>query len=383
MFAPLSPVLKTSRLLPLALLSLLSVTLNGCGGHDQDKSAPPAPQVEHTTTGQVVSVQTRDIPVEALFPGSVITSDQVSVSSRVMGYVHSVDVHEGQTVKAGQTLLTIDSADVTGAIGQAKAGVDKALAGLHNAKANYERYRALYQENAVPKQVFEQMQTAYKVAQSNYTAAQSALAQAKAQLTYVKITAPFAGTITSRKVDPGQMAYPSAPLMVLQGGGRKQVEVQLNNQAFATIKMGEPLDVRYTDFKGQQHQFPGPVERMVEATDPVSHTHTVKLGIPEAIDVRSGNYVEVAVRVAHEPGLTVPVAAIHNRGGLEGVFVVDKNHQAWFRMVRLGQQTEGRQVILAGLTDGEQVVVQSDKRLQNGIVIQNTGTSVEEKSHHE
>lgn len=358
-----------SKVLRFSPLLLLALSLVGCGNDDNAHHPSTQPRATLETQGQVVEVKQQTLPVTAVFPGSVITSDQVSVSSRVMGYVHSVDVHEGQVVKAGQTLLTIDSADVTGAISQARAGVDKALAGLNNAKVNYDRYRALYQENAVPKQLFEQMQTAYKVAQSNYTAAKSALEQAKAQLTYVKITAPFAGTITSRKVDPGQMAYPSAPLMVLQGGGRKQVEVQLNNQAFATIKMGEPLTVRYTDFKGDKHQFTAPVERMVEATDPISHTHTVKIGVPEGIDVRSGNYVEVIVVVDQAPGLTVPRTALHDRGGLRGVFVLDPQNRAWFRMVRTGKSLEDRQVILAGLEPGERVVTQADDRLQNGMKI--------------
>jgi multidrug efflux system membrane fusion protein len=368
---------KALRLAPLLLLSL---SLAGCGHDETTNHASPSAPTELKTKGQITEVHGQTLPVVAAFPGSVITSDQVSVSSRVMGYVHSVDVHEGQVVKAGQTLLTIDSADVTGAIGQAQAGVGKALAGLNNAKANYERYRALFQENAVPKQVFEQMQTAYKVAQSNYTAAQSALEQAKAQLTYVKITAPFAGTITSRMVDAGQMAYPSAPLMVLQGGGRKQVEVQLNNQAFATIKVGEPITIRYTDFNGNKHQFQGPVERMVEATDPISHTHTVKIGIPDNIDVRSGNYVEVTVVVDHEPGITIPISALHNRGGLAGVFVVDAHDRAWFRMVRPGQILQDRQVILAGLQPGERVVTRADDRLQNGILIEAAPVSSQEKS---
>ncbi|MHB1229282.1 MAG: efflux RND transporter periplasmic adaptor subunit, partial [Halothiobacillus sp.] len=276
------------------------------------------------------------------------------------------------------TLLAIDSTDVTGAINQARATVSKAAAGLADAKGNYERYQTLYKQNAVPKQLFEQMQTAYKVAQSNYTAADAALKQAQAQLTYVKITAPFAGTITSRMVDPGQMAYPSAPLLTLQGSGQKQVEVQLNSQAFATLKLGEPLAVNYTDFMGEQHQFAGIVERMVDATDPVTHTHTVKIGVPESIDVRSGNYVVIAVTVAHETGMIVPTSAIHDRGGIRGVFVLDEQNVAWFRMVRLGTQVNGQQVILAGLVPGERIVTQANNRLQNGIHIINATKSAQE-----
>ncbi|MDD3576041.1 efflux RND transporter periplasmic adaptor subunit [Halothiobacillus sp.] len=359
-----------------ALLAIASV-LSACGGHDEHPALASS-QPELKTQAELFKVQNQSLPVFALFPGSVITSDQISISSRVMGYVRSVDVHEGQTVKSGDTLLTIDSTDVTGAINQAQAAVNKAWAALADAKNNYERYANLYKENAVPKQMFEQMQTAYKVAQSNYSAAIAGLKQAKSQLTYVKITAPFSGTITSRSVDPGQMATPGLPLMTLQGSGQKQVEVQLSSQAFATLKLGDPVTVRYTDFQGEQHQFQGTVERMVDATDPVTHTHTVKIGVPENVNVRSGNYVIVQIAVAHETGMLVPLTAIHDRGGIRGVFVLDDQNRAWFRMVRLGHVIDGKQVILSGLVPGERLVTQSDDRLQNGIVITNAPAAKEQ-----
>lgn len=359
-----------------ALLAIASV-LSACGGHDEHTATAPT-EPELKTHAELFQVHDQSLPVFALFPGSVITSDQISISSRVMGYVRSVDVHEGQSVKSGATLLTIDSTDVTGAISQARAEVNKATAALSDAKNNYDRYASLYKENAVPKQMYEQMQTAYKVAQSNYAAAQAGLKQAESQLTYVKITAPFSGTITSRMVDPGQMATPGFPLLTLQGSGQKQVEVQLNSQAFATLKLGEPVTVRYTDFQGEQHQFQGPVERMVDATDPVTHTHTVKIGVPENVNVRSGNYVVVEIAVAHETGMLVPLAAIHDRGGIRGVFVLDDQNKAWFRMVRLGHMVDDEQVVLSGLVPGERLVTQSDDRLQNGIVITNAPAAKEQ-----
>lgn len=359
----------TGRHLPRLTLALALIlpALAGCGQQEQQSKAPAAEP--HHIKAQTTTVQLHDLPVLARFPGSVITSDQVGISSRMMGYVRSIEVHEGQSVQKGQVLLTIDPTDVVGGIDQAKAGVAKARAALTDAKANFERFRSLYKQNAVPKQRFEQMETAYRVAQSNYTAAQAALKQAEAQLDYAKIRAPFSGTITSRNVDPGQLAFPGKPLLMLQSGGHRQVQVQVNDQAYATLKPDENVSVTYTDFNGKQHTFAGPVERMVAAADPVTHTHMVKIGVPEDVDLRSGNYVSVAIKVAVKQGVELPPSAVHHRAGLTGVFVVDKAGRAWFRLVRTGAVNADGQVILAGLDPGERVVVNASDRLENGVYI--------------
>jgi len=347
--------------------ALILPAIAGCGQEEPAHKAAATEQLH--IKAQTTTVQMKKLPVLAHFPGSVITSDQVGISSRMMGYVRSIEVHEGQSVKKGQVLLTIDPTDVVGGIDQAKAGVSKAKAALSDAKANFERFKSLYDQKAVPKQRFEQMQTAYRVAQSNYAAAQAALKQAEAQLDYAKIRAPFAGTITSRSVDPGQLAYPSKPLLMLQSGGHRQIQVQVNDQAYATLKPDEQVQVTYTDFNGKDHGFTGPVERMVAASDPVTHTHTVKIGVPDDVDLRSGYYVTVTIRVTSKQGIELPPSAIHHRAGLTGVFVVDKAGRAWFRLVRTGSVNAHGRVILAGLDAGERVVVNASDRLENGVYI--------------
>ncbi len=358
----------TARRLALLLASALLVpAISGCKQEDQGHATSMA-EARHIKA-QIATVQMQSLPVLARFPGSVITADQVGISSRITGYVRSIEVHEGETVKKGQVLLTIDPTDVVGGIDQAKAGLAKARAALSDAKANYERFKSLYAQNAVPKQRFEQMETAYRVAQSNYTAAQAALKQARAQLDYAKIRAPFSGTITSRTVDPGQLAYPSHPLLMLQSGGHRQIQVQVNDQAYATLKPDQDVRVIYTSADGQKREFTGEVERMVAAADPVTHTHTVKIGVPDTVNLPSGNFVTVVVPVAEKQGIKLPASAIHDRAGLIGVFVVDKADKAWFRLVRTAGLSGDHHIVLAGLDQGERVVISASDRLENGVII--------------
>lgn len=344
----------------------LSVLLAGCG-----HSSPP----EHAqaSAGQVaasvVTVRQQGLPVYATFPGSVISADQVQIASRLTGYVRKLYVHEGQGVKRGQLLLSVDPTDVRGGIAQARAAVSKAQAALADAKANYQRYRALYKQHAVPEQRFQQIQMAYEVAKGNLAAAEAALHTARSQLKYADVRAPFDGTVVGKFIDAGQLATPGKPLLSLQSSGHLQVELQVDTRAFRHLRLGQDIAVSFDGADFRQHTVQGVVERLVGAADPMTHTHTVKIGLGNGSGAASGDYASVSVPLGQRSGIVVPTSAVHRRAGIDGVFVVGRDGTAEFRMVRLGEKVKGGVVVLAGLVPGDRVVVSARGELYNGIAI--------------
>lgn len=359
-------VMKTHKW-SFAVLLATMVGLAGCQSH-QASTADKAQQTKAVTvTTQVI--KTRSLPVYAEFPGNVISADRIQVASRLMGYVQKVLVHEGEQVKAGQLLVTVDPSTVKGKIAQARANVGKAKAALANAAANERRYKALYAQQAVPAQRYEQVHMAYKEAQGNLAAARAALATARSQLHYAKIRAPFAGTVVAKSVSKGQLAAPGQRLLTLNGASHLQVVTQVSDQAFHKLKLGQAIPVEVSGLGVKKQSTNASVQRLVAAADPMTHTHTVKLALPAGSRAQSGDYVRVDIPVDHQPGIVVPDSAIYRRGGISGVFVVNHQGVAHFRMVRLGQPVHDNRVVLAGLVNGERIVVGTKGRLDNGVPV--------------
>ncbi|AOV18580.1 hypothetical protein BJI67_11025 [Acidihalobacter aeolianus] len=349
-----------SRVVPLLALGLLA----GCGGKEQGSSAHIAS--EAAVSARVETVAMRSLPAYADFPGSVTSADHVVVASRLMGYVQGLRVHDGQHVRAGELLLTIDPSDVRNGIAQAKANLAKAEAALADAAANQKRYKSLYEQQAVPAQQYERMHLAYQVARGNVQAARAALASARTQLHYAEVRAPFAGTVVGKQVSDGQLAAPGQPLLTLEGAAHLQVVTQVSGQAYDHLKLGQRVAVEVGGLGAAPLTLQATVERLVSSADPMTHTHTVKLALPAASQVQPGDYVRVRIIVGQHSGILVPAAAVQRRGGIDGVFVVDAHGVAHFRMVRPGESVGGDVEIMAGLVSGDRVVISAQEQLDNG-----------------
>lgn len=328
--------------------------------------AASKPELRGEVPVKWMKVEMNALPIYAQYPGTVISVNQVKIASRLMGYIREIKVHAGQSVKKGQLLLVMDQSDVLSRINQAHAGVEKAKAALAVAQSNYRRYRTLYKEQAIPQQQFEQFQLAYQAAKSDYQAARAALHTAKSQQSYARIRAPFSGTIVQKLVDQGQLAGPGQPLLVIQSAGHMQVETQVDALAFRHLRLGQSVNIVVDGANLQAQVIQGVVERLVAAADPMTHTHLVKIGLPAQSAVYPGEYATVKVKVGSESGILVPRSALYDRGGITGVFVVDTNHQAAFRMVRVGPSVNHQIAILSGLIPGEVVIISHQSSIQNG-----------------
>jgi hypothetical protein len=117
------------------------------------------------------------------------------------------------------------------------------------------------------------------------------------------------------------------------------------------------------------------VANLVPSADPVTHSHLVKIDLPKDAGLRSGSFVQVAFALGQRDGVRVPASAVLTRAGISGVFVVDAQGLASYRMVRTGTASAGQLEILAGLNPGERVVISSATALQNGDKVQSQATT--------
>jgi RND family efflux transporter MFP subunit len=348
-------ILKPHSLALLLAASLLA----GCGGHEEPAKPAAAPRVMHAEIGEVTLTC---VPAYHPMPASLVAVDQVRVASRLMGYLRSVDVVEGQRVAVGQKLFSVDPVDVQGQVEQTRAGVKQAEDALADATLEYRRFEALFKEDAVTRQQFEKMKLQRDLAQSRLAQARAGLASATGQLRYATVVSPIAGVVTKKLANAGDLATPGNPVLVVENPERLQVETQVPESLLSTLKPGSSVPVQVD---GQTQTLSAKVARISPAADPVSRTFLVKLDV-SAAGLRSGLFARVLFPQGERETLLAPAGAIVHRAGIDGMFVVGADGIAQFRMVRIGEIRDGRVEVLSGLSAGERVVRGGAEKLESG-----------------
>lgn len=343
-----------------ALVLLVAAALGGCGRGESTQSQA-APRDVRAATLRLASVDAQNLD---MVPGTVMSSNRVQVASRLMGYVRAVPVHEGEVVKAGQLLAQIDPSDIQGQAAQARSGLAQAQANLANARADYERFGNLYKAEAIPRQQWDQIQLRYQVAQQQVAAAQAGYDTAASQMRYASLTSPIAGVVVQKLANPGDMAAPGRPLLVVEGQGALQVQVQVPDADFGAVHVGATVPV----FDAAR-RIDARVAEAVPVADPMSHTHAVKVDLPAGAGLSSGSFVHVGFPAGAGAQLRVPASAVVQRAGMTGVFVVDAAGIAHFRLVRTGAEAGGMVDVQAGLAPGDTLVTDHLDAVENGVRI--------------
>jgi RND family efflux transporter MFP subunit len=342
----------------LMLVALLGASLAGCGEKTPEQAA-----AAKTVRAEVGTVELTRQPAYDATPASLVAETQVTMASRLMGFIRAIDVAEGQSVAVGQRLFSIDPVELQGQAAQARAALRQAEDARTDARLEYERFAALLKEEVVTRQQYEKMKLQLDIAESRVAQANAALSSAGNQLRYATVTSPIAGVVTRKLAQAGDLAAPGQPVLVLENPHKLQVETHVPEHILATLKPGAPVPV---EVDGQDAAIEARVARISPAADPVSRTFLVKLDIA-APGLRSGQFARALFPIGEREVLTVPQSALVNRAGIEGVFVVGADSSAQFRMVRSGQRQDGRVEVQAGLREGERVVVGGDiARLESG-----------------
>jgi RND family efflux transporter MFP subunit len=336
-----------------------AMLLAGCHGKDNAVQAAAGKSV----TAQVMTVNLASVAETETTPGTVIAEKHVDLASRLMGYISEIRVREGDTVTKGQLLFTVDPTDIRGGVDQARAGAAQADAALADAKADYERFSNLFKDESVSRQTYEKMALKYHVAESQAAAAHAGLQTAESQLRYAEVRSPIDGVVTQKMASAGDLAAPGRPVLSVENATRLQVQTAVSDAIFPHLKLGDSVLV---DADGRAEPAKAKIISLVGAADPMSHTHLVKLELPTASGLRSGTFVHVRFAVGSRQSLRVPNAALLQRAGIVGVFVVNDQGVANYRMVTPGSADDQATEILAGLRNGDRVVIGAGADLESG-----------------
>lgn len=335
------------------------VGVSGCSSDNQQEAAYDVAKYEVTTH----QVSFGSVPMVSHVPGSVVPDQQARIASRLMGYIRSIPVEVGQSVKRGDLLFSIDPQDIQSQISQARAGYLQAQAALENAKADFERFSELYKEESVSRQQFDGIRLQYSVAQENLAAAKAGLEQAESQLNYANVRAPFDGVIVQKMAVAGDLAAPGNPVVIIENLKSLSVQAEVSQDLYAQLQVGDTAMVMVD---GQKEPLVAEIYSLVSAANPRTRGHNLKLSLPEVNNVNSGTFARIEFKRGERQTLLIPQSAVVNRSGIEGVFVVTADNYVQFRMVRIGMKQNGQYEVQAGLDMDEVIVTSNNQTLVNG-----------------
>jgi len=329
--------------------------------------------------------------------GYVVARRQATVSSKITGKVVEVKIEEGQRVEQGQVIARLDDTTQRAAAAQARAQRAQADANLtaarvafENAKPTYQRNELQYAKAVISAQTLDTAKAAYDTARTSLDVAARALAVADSAVAVTErnledtvVRAPFAGVVTVKAAQEGEMVSPNSA-----GGGYTrtgvgtivdmdslEVEVDVSENFINRVHPGQRVTAKLNAYP--DWEIPAHVIAIIPTADRAKATVKVRIGF-EAADPRV--LPEMGVRVAFLEGepasapartssapraLVVPMAAIQSEGDVGVVYVVNDG-AVERRSVKLGTKVAGGQIVLSGLNSGARLAVGDLSRLADG-----------------
>jgi len=338
---------------------VLALALVACG-----EPASEAPADTGATVGaEVIDVAPREITETYTTTGTLITDDRVEIASRVMGYIRSINVEEGNKIRKGQLLLTIDPTEIKARLEEAQARLAQASARMTEANADLQRYRKLFEQHIVAATAFRKIELAAQLADQEQRAAQATLSRVRVELQYAEIRSPVDGVVVKKHRQKGDIATPGAPLLTVENPDNIVMRTYIREDHVQHIKAGDA--VRST-VDAAHLNTDGVITQVVPAGDPETHSYMVKAALKETRGARTGMFARADFSLGQKWGILLPQGALVMRADLPGVYVVDSQDRAHFRMLRTGRHIDGEVEILAGLRGGERVAIRSDVALHSG-----------------
>lgn len=333
------------RSIPLvALAAAALVAAMGCGPADSPATRAPLPAVEVS----VETARTGSHPAVEEVVGTVRARRRAALEAKVSGRINRFHASPGQAVAAGQPLVELDADEVAARVRQARAV-------LEQTERELARVRTLLGQGAVTQAEFDAVEARFRVAQAT-------VAESETLLGYARVNAPFAGVVTRKHAEVGDLATPGRPLLEIEDPDALRFEADVPVTLLGRLALGDRLGLRIVSLETPVEGVVGEIE---PSADAASGTFRVRIDLPPRTQARAGLFGRLAVPVSESNVLTIPGEAVTVRGQLELVHVVAGDH-ARLRLVRTGKRLGRHVEILAGLEPGEVVVVDRAAPLADG-----------------
>jgi RND family efflux transporter MFP subunit len=354
----------------MAVAVLITSLLYGCTDRSEAQGPPPAPEVSVATplVDQVVDWDE--------FTGRFEAPQSVDVRARVGGYIQAVHFRDGQYVRKGQLLFTLDARPAQAALASARAQAAQAEAQVALARSELARAESLLEIQAVSRAEVDQKRAAVQTAEAAVASARAAVRGRELDVEFTRVTAPISGRVSDRRVDAGNLV----------GGGSSAADVlttivasspihfvfeaseavMLRYQRDARDGTSAPIRIRLQDETG--FRWSGTVDFSDNVVDPASGTIRLRAVVQNGDGfLKPGLFGQARVAgAAPYQALLVPDSAVATDQARRVVYVVDAENTVVARPVELGPLSDGLRVIRSGIEATDRVIVNGQLRARPG-----------------
>ena len=349
--------MKKNKFLMMAAIAATLVSCGGGGGRPTfgDNEFP------------VVTVGTQSAASQATYPASIKGVQDVQISPKVGGFITQINVKEGQTVSAGQTLFVIDNATYQAQVRQMQAAVNTAQAACNTAKLSYENSQKLFESKVIGDFELQSATNAYESAKASLAQAQAGLASAKETLSFCYVKSPASGVVGTLPYKVGALVNTASALTTVSNISSMEVYFSMSEKdALAMSKDGCGLSaipaVKLQLADGTTYAHEGKVTKMSGVID--AATGTVQLIAifpnPEKL-LKSGGSGAIIIPHSNASAIVIPQACVMEVQNKKFVYILGKDNKVQYTEIQVAPQNDGMNYVV---TDGLKV---GDKYVTNGI----------------
>ena len=365
-----------------ALPVALALSMAACGEQKQQAHSAPPPTVTVATPVK------RTVFDYDEYVGRFVAVDSVEIRARVSGYLDGVHFKDGQIVKKGDLLFTIDKRQFVNALAQARANLTQAKSNLEYTKADFQRAQQLVKDKTITEQVYDQRAQAFRNAEASVANNDAAVKQAELDLQYTELHAPIDGRIGDRRVSPGNLVAGGTSgtttlLATIVSIDPIRFEFTFDEASFlryervaqhgtdvASRNAGVPIALKLIDENDYVH--PGRMDFVDNVID--RSTGTIRgrgvFANPNGL-FTPGMFARV--RVPGSPpydGLLIPDAAVATEQTRKYVLAVGADNKVQQKYVTLGQATsDNLRVVKQGIGPDDRIIVEGLMRARPGMVV--------------
>ena len=341
-------------------------TLGSCSKQQDAAMQAPAPSL------QVVTIEPTTSELFKSYPAILKGKTDIEIRPQVSGFITQVHVDEGQHVRKGQPLFTIDQVQFQAAVDQAQAQVNAARTAVANAQITADNNKALYDRNIISENAWQVADNQLRQAKAQLVQAQASLTSAKKNLSYTVVVAPSDGVVGSIPSREGSLASPSSmtPLTTISDNSEMYAYFSLTEKDLlemtngGTTSLSEAIKsipaVKLALANGTTYPIEGKIATISGVIDNSTGSASVRalFNNPSGM-LRSGNTGQVNIPVKAENAIVIPQKATFEVQDLKYVFILNDSNKTVTTPIQVQSLNDGKNyVITSGLKPGDRVVTE-------------------------